>query len=90
MGRRKPRNRDAIGRAAHIVQAELMAELNGTGIAAVLTADAELDPRTGFPTAHDGLLHQGPYTFSIEHRKGICFHNVGGSIKIDELRGIIA
>jgi hypothetical protein len=67
-----------------------MAELHGTGIAAVLTADAELNPGTGFSTADDGLLHQGPYPFSIEHREGIRFHNVGGSIKIDELRRIIA
>ena len=67
-----------------------MAELNGTGIAAVFTAYAELNPWTGFPTSRDGLLHQSPHPFSIEHCEGIRFQNVGGSIKIDELRGIVA
>ena len=67
-----------------------MTELNGTGVAAVLTADAELNPRTGLPASGDGLLHQSPHPFSIEHREGVRFQNVGCSIKIDELRGIVA
>jgi hypothetical protein len=66
-----------------------MAELDRTGVAAMLTADAEFNPRPGFPTADDGLLHQGPYTFSIEHRKGVRFHDVGSTVKIDELGRII-
>src|SRR5207342_1305873 len=80
---------NTIGRAAHVVQSEFMAELNGTGIASVLTADAELNPGTGLPASGDGLLHQGPHPFSIEHREGIGFQNVRRSIKIDELRGIV-
>jgi hypothetical protein len=66
-----------------------MTELNGTGITAMFTADTELDPRTGLSTAGDGLLHQGPHPFSIEHREGIGFQNVRSPIKIDELCGII-
>jgi hypothetical protein len=66
-----------------------MAELDRTGVAAVLTADAELNPRTGFPAADDGLLHQGPHSLPIEHREGVRFHDVGGTVKIDELRCII-
>jgi hypothetical protein len=67
-----------------------MTELHGAGIAAVLTADAELNSGTGPPASLDGLLHQGPHPFSIEHCEGIPFHYVGGSIKIDELRRIVA
>jgi hypothetical protein len=66
-----------------------MTELHGTGIAAVLTADAELNPTTGFPASIDGLPHQGSYTIPIEHGERIRFHNAGGSIKIDELRRIV-
>jgi len=90
MGRREPRDGDAIGRTAHIVQSEFMAELDRAGIAAVFTADAELNPWAGLPAAGDGLSHQGPHPFSVEHREGICFHNIGRSIKIDELRRIVA
>jgi hypothetical protein len=67
-----------------------MAELNGTGVAAVLTADAELNPGTGLPAAGNGLPHQGSYPFSVKHRKGIRFHNIGRSIKIDEFCRIVA
>ena len=56
----------------------------------MFTANAELDPWTTLPSAGDGLLHQRPDPFSIEHRKGIRVQNVVGLIKIDELRGIVA
>jgi hypothetical protein len=67
-----------------------MTELHGTGITAVFTADAELNPGTGLPASIDGLSHQCSHPFSIEHREGIRFHNAGSPIKIDELRRIVA
>ena len=67
-----------------------MTEFNGTRIATVLTADAELNPWASFSAAGDGLPHQRPHPFSIEYREGICVHNIGRSIKIDELRRIVA
>jgi len=67
-----------------------MTELHGTGIAAVFTTDAEFDPGACLPASIDGLPHQGAHPLSIEHCEGIRFHNVGGSIKIDELRRIVA
>jgi hypothetical protein len=67
-----------------------MTELHGTGIAAMLTADAKLNPRAGLPTSDDGLFHQSAYSLSIEHSKWVRLKNVRRSIKIDELRGIVA
>ena len=90
MGCRKPRNGDTIGRAAHVVQSEFMAELHGTGIAAVFTADAELNARAGLPSSGNGLLHQRTDSLSIEDGEGIGLHNIGGSIEIDELGRIVA
>jgi hypothetical protein len=46
----------AVGRAGHVVQAELVAELHRVRIAAVLAADAELDVGTGAAALGDGDL----------------------------------
>ena len=56
----------------------------------MFTTDTELDPWAALPSAGDGLLHQGPHPFSIEHCEGIRVQNITGLIKIDELRGIVA
>src|SRR5687768_17471457 len=52
------RDGHAIGRAAHVVEPQLMAELYRIRIAAVLAANAELDVGTGLPAEGDGGLHQ--------------------------------
>ena len=56
----------------------------------MFTTNAELDPWAALPSAGDGLLHQSPHPFSIEHCEGIRVQNITGLIKIDELRGIVA
>jgi hypothetical protein len=48
LGRSETRDRHAIRRAAHVGQANAMAELDGIGVAAVFAADAELDARRVF------------------------------------------
>src|SRR5208283_6022433 len=47
LGRGKTRHGDPVGRAAHVVEAQLVAELDRVRLAAVLAADAhlELGPR---------------------------------------------
>src|SRR5438045_1899068 len=42
LGRRQPGDRHAEGRAAHVVHADLVAEMHAVGVAAVLAADADL------------------------------------------------
>ena len=49
-------DRHAEGRAAHVVQAELVAELHAVRIAAVFAADAELDVRAAAAAFVDGDL----------------------------------
>src|SRR5689334_10110515 len=51
--RREPRDRDAEGRAGDVVEADLVAEGDGPRVAAVLAADADLEPGPCRPPALD-------------------------------------
>ena len=51
--------------AGDVVQADIMAELDGGGIAAVLAADTELDVRTGGAAHFGGHLHELAETLRI-------------------------
>src|SRR4051794_8451899 len=56
--RREPCERDAVGRAAHIVEAEAVAERDRLRLAAVLAADADLDVGLRGAPALDADPHQ--------------------------------
>ena len=43
LGSSQTSDRHAVGRAAHVGQADAVAEFHGVGVAAVFAADAELD-----------------------------------------------
>ena len=53
-----------------------MAELNGSGISAVLTADSQLDVRVGGFAAVDALLNQGSNACLIDRGEWILRQNV--------------
>ena len=53
LGGSQPGDGHTVGGAGHIVQAHLVAELHGGGVAAVLAADAQVDAGTG------GAAHVG-------------------------------
>ena len=52
--------RDAVRRAAHVVEPDPVAELDRGGLAAVLAADAELDLRLRLPPALDAIRIRSP------------------------------
>src|SRR5205085_12583721 len=56
--RREAGKRDAVRRAAHVVEADRVAELDGARLAAVLAADAELDLRLRLAAALDADAHE--------------------------------
>src|SRR4029077_7796440 len=56
--RREPRERHAIRRAADVVEPEPMAELDRLRVAAMLTADAELDLFLGATPSLDTDAHE--------------------------------
>ena len=51
-------DRHAVGGAGHVVQANLVAELHGAGIAAVLAADAQTQIGTGLAAVVGSHLDQ--------------------------------
>src|SRR5258708_19680436 len=59
----QPRDRHAVGRARDVVEADLVAERDGSGIAAMLATDPDLDIGAGLAAAHDADLHEltGPF-----------------------------
>src|SRR5262249_62349382 len=54
----QPRDRDAIRRARHVVEADLMAERDGRRITAVLAADTNLESRSGLAASRGADLHE--------------------------------
>lgn len=56
----------------------------------MLSADPELDPGSGFPSARNGLLHQRADSFPVQHGKGIRVHDVYGPVVVDKLCGVVA
>ena len=63
--RRQPRHGDAEGGAAHVVEPELVTELDGPGLAAVLAADADLETGLGGFSLLHAYLDQ-PAIYLIE------------------------
>ena len=78
MGGGEPRDRHAIRRATHVVNAEPMAEHDRRRIAAMLTADPELEIPPGRSPPLDGHAHQAPHAFLIQCDKGIGIQNIVG------------
>src|SRR5688572_33050278 len=71
LGRREARDRDTVGRAADIVQAGAVAELNRLGVAAVLAADADLEVAAGGAAALRADLHQLAHALLVERHEGV-------------------
>src|SRR5436305_15253870 len=63
--RRKPRDRQAVRRAGHIVEADLVTELDRRRVAAVLAADAELQLGLDAAALRDGDLHQAAHPLAV-------------------------
>jgi hypothetical protein len=66
------RDGHAERRAADVVEADVVAELDGRGFAAVLAADAELDVGTRLAALLDGVLHQESDTCLVDGLEGIA------------------
>ena len=59
-------DRHAERRAGHIIQTSVMAELDSARVAAMLTADAEVDVRTGCAAQFGSHLDQFAHTGLIQ------------------------
>eukprot|EP00951_Prasinocladus_malaysianus_P023335 scaffold197988_cov41-Prasinocladus_malaysianus.AAC.1 len=68
---RQPGNRHTQRRARDVVQADLVEELDGVGVAAVLAAYTQADVGTGLPTHLASELHQLPHALTVKLLKGV-------------------
>ena len=73
---RQPRDRHAVRRATHVVEADLLEELNRRGIAAVFAADAELDVRPVWRPFVDGHLHELAHAGLIDRGERVLLHDL--------------
>ena len=87
--RGKSRDRDAERRAGDVVQADVVAELDGRRIAAVLTADTAVKFGTGLTSKLDRHLHQLADADGIQTREGIGFVDLVRIVRGQELAGIV-
>ena len=65
----KPRDGDTIWRTTDIIQPELVAELDRTGIPAMFPTDAKLDAGARLAATRNGLTHEAADTFTVQHRE---------------------
>ena len=69
-------NGNAEGRAGNVVQADLVAELDGHGVAAVLTADTVVQSLAGSLSLGDSHLHQLANAGLIHLSEGIILEDL--------------
>ena len=83
------RDRDAEGRAGHIVETDVMAELDGGRIAAVLAADAAVQLGAGLASQLDRHLHQLADADGVEAGEGIGLVDLVRIVCRQELAGVV-
>jgi len=79
LGGRQASHGHAVRAARDVVEADAVAELDGVGLAGVLTADAKVDARVGGAGQADAKLHQLAYTCQrgdrgrqVQRERGRC------------------
>ena len=87
---RQTRDRDAVRRAGNIVQTDVVAELDGRRIAAVLAADTEVHGRTGRFTHLDRHIHQFAYADRVEAGERVGFVDLVLVVRGQEFAGVVA
>src|SRR5579884_1173302 len=89
--RGQARDGHAEGRAAHVVQAEFVAERDGGRIAPVLAADADLEVGPGAPPALDAEPHELAHPRAVERLERVARQDLLLDVRTQELGlGIVA
>src|SRR5829696_6973638 len=86
----QPRDRHAVWAARDIGQADFVAEHHAAWLAAVLTADADLQIRAGRSTALGAHLYELSDALLVEHLERIILQQLALDIRRQEAPGIIA
>src|SRR5216684_831625 len=88
--RSEPRDRHAIGRTGDVIQSDLVAERDGSGIAAMLAADPDLEAGTGLAPARDADLHQLADAVAIDRDERVDLQDSLGDVGAEEARRVVA
>src|SRR5208282_4795244 len=86
----EPRDRHAERRARHVVEIDLVAEGDRSGIAAVLAADADLQLGTDFPPALDADAHQFADALLIDRHERVAGQDAARGVDAEEARRVVA
>ena len=87
--RRQTSDRHTEGRAGHIVQTDLVAELDRRRVAAVLAADAAMQGRVDTLAQLHSHLHQSANALLIQLRERIVLVDLGVIVGIQELTSVV-
>ena len=82
-------DRDAERRAGHIVQTDLVAELDGCRVAAVLAADTYVELRVDGLAELDGHIHELAYAGLVELCERIVLKDLGVIVSGEELARVV-
>lgn len=82
-------DRHAVRRARNIVQTDIVAELNGARVAAMLAADAKMNIRAGGAAKLGCHLYQFANTLLIESCKRVVLVNLLLIVSVQELTSIV-
>ena len=77
------------GGAGYVIQTDLVAELNGGRIAAVLAADAQMDVGTGAAAQFCSHAYQTAYTMYVQLGEGVKLVDLVVVVGIQELASVI-
>src|SRR3954470_10651277 len=88
--RRQPRDRHAERRARHVVEPDLMAERDRSGIAAVLAADADLEVLADLAAALDADPHQRADAVAVDRDERIAGQDAARGVDAEERRRVVA
>src|SRR5438105_13168444 len=86
--RGEPRDRHAIGRARHVIEADLVAEGDGSRIPAMFAADADLEIWPRLAAARNTDLHQLADTVALDRNEWIHLQNSLGRGSAEETGGV--
>src|ERR1700744_1314348 len=88
--RSKASDRHAVGRARDVIQSDLVAECDRSGIAAMFAANADLEIGTSLAATRHADLHQFADAVAIDRNKRIDLQDSLGDVGAEEARGVIA
>src|SRR6185437_15032792 len=88
--RRETRDRHAIGRARDIVEPDLLAETDRSGVAAMLAADAELQVATRLAAAREGNSDQLADAVAVDGDERIVLEDAGFLVGPEKTAAVVA